>query len=342
MTLPQDGRIKIEITADAGVFMDAQITSGDGYYQDWEMGQSDESLNFCETSDVLQKGTYYVSMGYDLTTRDEYILYGYPGKNYFYHKLTFVALSDEEAAQIRIDKMKEKAGKIVERIGSIPDVSALTLDDEDLVNAAVEALDALSDEEKSYIPEAVADKLNAAVEKIRELKETPDNPGDPSGPTPGEPVGPDDPVPADPCEKGHSFGAWETTKAATELAAGVQSRTCTVCGFEETGTLAKLAPSLPAVTILKPVSLKKAATVKWKKLSAKNRKKVGSIQIQYSTDKTFRKGVKSVYVKKSLASKKIKKLKSKKKYYFRIRAYKKSGGVTHISKWSKVRYVKVK
>lgn len=95
-----------------------------------------------------------------------------------------------------------------------------------------------------------------------------------------------------------------------------------------------LKPTLPAVKITTPKAAKKAATVKWKKVSKANQKKIASIQIQYSTDKTFKKGVKTVTAKKTATSKKT--------YYIRIRAYKKSGGNVHVSKWSAIKKVKVK
>lgn len=141
---------------------------------------------------------------------------------------------------------------------------------------------------------------------------------------------------------GHSYGAWRTTKKATETAAGQKVRNCTVCGAGEAGTVAKLKPTLPAVSIKKPAAAKKAAVIKWKKISNKNQKKISSIQIQYSMDKNFRKGVKTATAKKTAVSKKITKLKSKKKYYVRIRAYKKDKKDVHVSKWSAVKTVKIK
>ena len=141
---------------------------------------------------------------------------------------------------------------------------------------------------------------------------------------------------------GHRFSAWTTTKTATEIATGEQSHKCTVCGKTETKTIAQLSPTLPAVKIAKPKAAKKSAAVKWKKVSKANQKKIAKIQIQYSLDKTFKTGVKTVYAKKSAASKKITKLTSKKTYYVRIRAYKSSGGVIHVSKWSTVKSVKAK
>ena len=142
------------------------------------------------------------------------------------------------------------------------------------------------------------------------------------------------------CE--HPGAVWKTTKKATELAYGQKTRICSLCGKTETKTIAKLKPSLPAITISSPIAAKKAATIRWRKVSAKNQRKIAKIQIQYSTDKNFKKGVKTVYAKKSATSKKLTKLQSKKTYYVRIRSYKKVGSVVHISKWSKRKYVKVK
>lgn len=151
-----------------------------------------------------------------------------------------------------------------------------------------------------------------------------------------------DTIPDEGSATGHKFSAWKITKKATELAAGKKSRTCSACGKTDTKTIAKLKPTLPAVTIVTPVAAKKAATIKWKKVSTKNKKKIAKIQIQYSTDKNFKKNVKTVYARKSATSKKITKLKSKKTYYVRIRAYKSSRGVVHVSKWSSTKYAKVK
>lgn len=88
-----------------------------------------------------------------------------------------------------------------------------------------------------------------------------------------------------------------------------------------------------ATSIKKITPKKKSATVTWKKKSG-----VNGYQIQYSTSKAKIEKGKKVKVKG--ASKKsvtIKKLKSKKVYYFRIRSYKKVKGKTYYSEWSKVK-----
>ena len=178
---------------------------------------------------------------------------------------------------------------------------------------------------------------------------------------------------------GHRWNTEYTVdKAATQTAAGSKSIHCSVCdeikegssvsidklpapanddsstntsaGGNDNGkasakkgtTVQTVITDLPAVKISKPKAAKRSMTVKWKKVSKKNRKKIAGIQIQYSTDRTFKTGVKTVTAKKTAASKKIKKLASKKKYYVRVRAYKNAGGVKHVSKWSKIKTAKVK
>ncbi len=88
-----------------------------------------------------------------------------------------------------------------------------------------------------------------------------------------------------------------------------------------------------STSIKKVTPKKKSATVTWKKKSG-----VTGYQIQYSTSKA--KIAKGKKVKVKGASKKsvtIKKLKSKKVYYFRIRTYKKVKGKTYYSEWSKIK-----
>ena len=76
----------------------------------------------------------------------------------------------------------------------------------------------------------------------------------------------------------------------------------------------------------------------WKKNSAKE--KVTSYEIQLAKDKKFKKGLKKKTVKASKKSLTVKKLKSKKKYYVRIRAFKKVGNTKYYGAWSNVKTVK--
>lgn len=95
----------------------------------------------------------------------------------------------------------------------------------------------------------------------------------------------------------------------------------------------------PKKTSIKKLSKgKKKFTVTWAKVSG-----VKGYHIQYSSDKKFKKNNKSVTVTKQKTTKAtVKKLKSKKKYYVRVRTYKTVNGKKIYSSWSKVKSVKTK
>ena len=95
----------------------------------------------------------------------------------------------------------------------------------------------------------------------------------------------------------------------------------------------------PKKTSIKKLSKgKKKFTVTWAKVSG-----VKGYQIQYSSDKKLKKNNKSVTVTKQKTTKAtVKKLKSKKRYYVRVRTYKTVNGKKIYSSWSKVKSVKTK
>ena len=82
---------------------------------------------------------------------------------------------------------------------------------------------------------------------------------------------------------------------------------------------------------------KKRFTVQWKK-----DKKADGYQVQYSTDKKFKKNVKSVNVSKKSTKATVKKLKKGKTYWVRMHSYKKINGKKYYSGWGKVKSVKVR
>ncbi len=96
------------------------------------------------------------------------------------------------------------------------------------------------------------------------------------------------------------------------------------------------------VSINKVKSGKKKILVKWKKQN----RQISGFEIQYATDRKFKKGKKTVTSAARAASKTITKVKMKKKYYVRIRSYKtvRINGKTQkiYSSWSKGKSVKVK
>ena len=180
----------------------------------------------------------------------------------------------------------------------------------------------------------------------------------------------------EPCET-HTKGDEETVIVPpTCTEGGISEYVCTVCGEafkEETAPLGHTPETLAAVpatyfesgktkgekcsvcgeilTPQKEVAKLVLAPVKKKKLTAKkksfvfnwtkNTNATGYI-VQYSLKKNFSKK-KTVKIKKNSTLKKtVKKLKSKKKYYVRIRAYRKEGNKTVYSNWSKTYKIKVK
>lgn len=94
--------------------------------------------------------------------------------------------------------------------------------------------------------------------------------------------------------------------------------------------------STTTTTITSVKAENKTIKVKWKK-----RANITGYQIQVATDKKFKKNAKTVVVKKQkTTTATIKKLKSKKKYYVRIRTYKNSNNKKLYSPWSKVKSTK--
>ena len=82
----------------------------------------------------------------------------------------------------------------------------------------------------------------------------------------------------------------------------------------------------------KVITGKKAFTAAWKKQSVQTT----GYQVQYSIDKTFKTGTKSMTISSNKTVKKtVKSLIGGKRYYIRVRTYKKTSGGTFYSAWSK-------
>lgn len=82
---------------------------------------------------------------------------------------------------------------------------------------------------------------------------------------------------------------------------------------------------------------KRKLLVRWKMATG-----VSGYQVQYALDKKFTKSSKMKKVGSTCTEKTLKGLKKGKKYYVRIRAYKKSAGKTVYGSWSKIRSTKIK
>jgi hypothetical protein len=126
-----------------------------------------------------------------------------------------------------------------------------------------------------------------------------------------------------------------TTVKATLFAKGKETYVCPVCGNTVVKSLKKKTFKISSLKSTK----KNTIVVKTKKQA-----QIKGYQVQYSTSKKFKKKTtKAVKVatKKGL-NKTVKGLKSGKKYYVRVRAYKMNGKKTVYSAWTAKKSVKVK
>lgn len=148
-------------------------------------------------------------------------------------------------------------------------------------------------------------------------------------------------------EHAHSFGAWTVTVPATEDAEGQQVRTCSGCGQTETAIVPRVVVN---ISISKKPSLSKPkagakgkVTITWKKFKQTKKtkaiwKKIKKVEVQYSTDSTFRTNVTKKLVGKGKTKLIVKGLAKKTTYYVRVRYFDGTG----YSAWSKVKKVKTK
>ena len=103
-------------------------------------------------------------------------------------------------------------------------------------------------------------------------------------------------------------------------------------------TTTVFATNIPSTTITSVKAKSEAFTIKWKKKT-----NIAGYQIQYSANSKFKRGNKTIKIKKvKTLSKKITGLKPSKKYYVRIRTYKIVNKKTYYSNWSKKKNVTTK
>ena len=131
--------------------------------------------------------------------------------------------------------------------------------------------------------------------------------------------------------KSHKVVKDKAVAATFKKAGKTAGKHCSVCG--KVITAQKTVSKLGTPKLSKVKAGKKAFTATWTKANG-----VAGYQVQYSLKKNF-KGAKTKKLNKTKLT--VKKLKSKKIYYVRVRAYKKINGKMQYSKWS-VKKVKVK
>lgn len=137
-----------------------------------------------------------------------------------------------------------------------------------------------------------------------------------------------------------------TLKYSNSASTAVGIYTVTVTGRGKyTGTTKATYRMIPKGTSIRKLKkAKKAITVRWKKQAAKmSKSRITGYQIQLATNKAFTKNNKTVTVRGyKKVSRKVTGLKSKKKYYVRIRTYKTINGRRICSKWSKAKAIRTK
>ncbi|MBQ6624007.1 MAG: hypothetical protein IJH57_05275 [Mogibacterium sp.] len=205
------------------------------------------------------------------------------------------------------------AREVEDLIDALPSADALKLSDEVALNSTSKKYDALTERQLALVSKDRKQKLTELKGRMNTLK---------------------------------NVHEWKTV--STKYKYGVDNykkivtEKCSICEQQRKRTAATVAykKGLPAVKIAKAKAGKKKFTAKWKKVSKKNKKKIGGIEIQVQGP-----GVNSnkLYtVSKGKTSKVIKVPKAKKKYKYRVRAYKGKGIKKQVSKWSGWKTVKVK
>ena len=135
-------------------------------------------------------------------------------------------------------------------------------------------------------------------------------------------------------EKRHKWlmGQWENSNEAKN-----KSELPKMSAAKATEETTKPVIGLTKITANKVLAKDNALKITWSKKSG-----ISGYEIQYSLKKNFKKS-KTIKIKKNSAtSKTIKNLKNKKKYYVRIRTYRKVDGNIYRSAWSKTRSIKTK
>ena len=132
---------------------------------------------------------------------------------------------------------------------------------------------------------------------------------------------------------GHSYE--QIIIKPTDKQKGYVIKRCRVCKASYIVEEQEPLRNLVTTSILKLQGKKKALTVTWNK-----KHKISGYEIQISTTKKFKKSA-SKKVKASKSKVTFRNLKSKKKYYVRIRTYRVVDGIKVYSKWSKIKSKKV-
>ena len=218
------------------------------------------------------------------------------------NKLEINAIKDHFLSPVKEENDRNMSGAVIDKINAIGTVEYTTAS-KMLIDAARRGYDRLTDDQKALVDNL--DVLVQAEKDYQTLKEIEDaKKQEANKPTPDTP--------------------------------GITNPGNDTPGNDQSADTVKLKKA----KILKLLSTKSGTLkIKWKKI-----KKVTGYEIQYSTKKSFKKALtKTKKIKKAKTTTlTIKKLKKGKKYFVRVRAFKKTGGKVVYGKWSKPVTKKVK
>ena len=312
-------------------------------FKDGVTGIGDQTFMGCPALEYVEIPSTVTSIGQWTFERCESLTIYTPKNSYAYN------YAKENGIKVIAIEDKQAADRVAQILSELPDT--ISLSDVATVKEALSEYNLLTEDQKALISETFEEKLKKAVldadqfEHFWESDYTIDV--DATCTAEGSQsihcsvcgIKDESTITIIP-KKEHKWNTEYTVdKKATYAAVGSKSIHCSVCDAKKPNSAVSIAKlKVPTPTVSKPAALKKGLTVKWKKVSVAT-----GYEIQYALNSKFTKSKKTVKITKAATvSKKITKLKAKKKYYIRIRAYKVVSGKTYYSAWCKTKTVTTK
>lgn len=249
--------------------------------------------------------------------------------------------SEPEIISFRIFSNADElaAQKVIDLINAIP--SPAKASDEEQVKEARMAYDGLTDVQKKLVPDEIYGKLLKAEKDIENARKSAEldlakkkASAELDAVRLSAYIEPERGIVSRAVSGGRSAISRATDIAGINAALAAAKKTISAQALYD--------PKLPKVTNKKPARAKKALKAKWKKLSKKKRKKVKGFEVMTASNKKFTANVKTGTAGRGKSSKKIRRLKSKKTYYVKVRSYVIRNGVRYVGKWSKAKKVKTR
>ncbi len=247
----------------------------------------------------------------------------------------YVVATSKETAKYQAGKSEPAKLEIVLELPSMPPEETVTPDEtaapgETIAPGETTAPDETTEPDETAAPDETTEPGSTSSAAPNETAV----PGETT--EPGETAAPGSTSPNETTAPGETAAPGQT--AAPGSTSPVETTTPTTPPSDKSNG-GKKKVTVKKVVVKKAVSnKKKTITVQWKKVSD-----AAGYQVVAGTDRKVTKGKKTVTVKKAKTIKAtVRKLKSKKKYYVKVRAYKIVDGKKHYGSFSNVKMVKVK